>query len=73
LLAPGTVPGRVTVYTEAAIKKLDDEKLFTENPIKTAKKEVKKENKEVKKKKVKSETKVKEKKDTNKKEEKKGN
>jgi len=41
LLAPGTVPGRVTIYSEAAIKKLDDEKLFTENPIKTVKKEVK--------------------------------
>ena len=41
LLAPGTLPGRVTVYTEAAIKRLDDEKLFTDNPVKKDTKEVK--------------------------------
>jgi large subunit ribosomal protein L4e len=42
LLAPGTAPGRVTVYSDAAIKRIADEKLFTENPVKTAKKETKK-------------------------------
>lgn len=30
LLAPGTIPGRLTIYTEAAIKRLEKEKLFTE-------------------------------------------
>jgi len=66
LLAPGTSPGRLTLYTESAIKRLEDEKLFTNNPVR---KEVKKagkereENKEIKTKKeekTKQETKAKE-------------
>ena len=32
LLAPGAVPGRVTLFTEAAIEKLDREKLFYDKP-----------------------------------------
>lgn len=28
LLAPGTIPGRLTLYTESAIKKIEEEKLF---------------------------------------------
>ncbi|MFH1072939.1 MAG: 50S ribosomal protein L4 [Nanoarchaeota archaeon] len=31
LLAPGTHPGRLTIYTEAALRRLDKEKLFTES------------------------------------------
>lgn len=31
LLAPGTVPGRLTLYTESAVKKLESKKLFTQN------------------------------------------
>ena len=36
LLAPGYVPGRLTIFTDKAIEKLDKEKLFT--GIKIAKK-----------------------------------
>lgn len=32
LLAPGTIPGRLTIYTEAAIKRIEKEQLFTNNP-----------------------------------------
>jgi len=42
LLAPGTLPGRATIYTESAIKRLENERLFTNNPVK---KETKKEEK----------------------------
>ena len=31
LLAPGTVPGRLTLFTESAIERLDKEKLFYDN------------------------------------------
>ncbi len=31
ILAPGTVPGRVTIYTDLAIKELTDKKLFTKD------------------------------------------
>ena len=31
LLAPGTTPGRATLYTESAIKKITEQKLFTKN------------------------------------------
>lgn len=31
LLAPGATPGRLTLYTESAIKKMTSEKLFTKN------------------------------------------
>ncbi len=34
LLAPGTIPGRAIIFTESAIKRLEDEKLFTNNPVK---------------------------------------
>jgi len=34
LLAPGTMPGRATIYTESAIKRLEEERLFTNNPVK---------------------------------------
>lgn len=30
LLAPGAEPGRLTLYTEAALKRMDEEKLFTD-------------------------------------------
>ncbi len=52
LLAPGTIPGRATIFTESAIKRLEDKKLFTNNPVKkkTEKKESKKEEKKPKKK-----------------------
>ncbi|MBR9675763.1 50S ribosomal protein L4 [Candidatus Woesearchaeota archaeon] len=43
LLAPGTSPGRLTIYTEDAIKRLNEEKLFTNAIIKKVEKvEVKK-------------------------------
>lgn len=43
LLAPGTIPGRLTIFSEDAIKLLDKNKLFTNNPVKEEKKkEVKK-------------------------------
>ena len=54
LLAPGTMPGRATIYTESAIKRLEEDRLFTSNPVKKEKpkKEEKKvEEKEIKKKK----------------------
>lgn len=38
-LAPGAVPGRLTLYTEAAIKKIDAEKLFTDTKRVTKKEE----------------------------------
>ena len=41
LLAPGTAPGRLTLYTQAAIAKLEKEKLFTEQRAKPAKKATK--------------------------------
>ncbi len=34
LLAPGASMGRLTIYTEGAIKKINDQKLFTNNPVK---------------------------------------
>jgi len=34
LLAPGTIPGRLTVFTEESLDRLKKEKLFTKNPIK---------------------------------------
>lgn len=33
LLAPGTVPGRLTLFTESAIERLDKEKLFYNNTV----------------------------------------
>jgi large subunit ribosomal protein L4e len=38
LLAPGTIPGRLTIFSEDAIKLLDKNKLFTNNPVKEVKK-----------------------------------
>ena len=35
LLAPGTIAGRLTIYTEGSLKKMDKLKLFTNNPLKT--------------------------------------
>lgn len=35
LLAPGAIVGRLTIYTESSLKKIHDEKLFTNNPLKT--------------------------------------
>lgn len=35
LLAPGTIAGRLTIYTEGSLKKMEKQKLFTNNPIKT--------------------------------------
>lgn len=35
LLAPGAIAGRLTIYTESSLKKIGDEKLFTNNQIKT--------------------------------------
>lgn len=43
LLAPGTQPGRLTIYTEKAIEKLGKENLFYENQIPVKKEETKKE------------------------------
>ncbi|MBR9690074.1 50S ribosomal protein L4 [Candidatus Woesearchaeota archaeon] len=37
LLAPGADAGRATVYTDAALKRLTDEKLFTDNLVKKIK------------------------------------
>lgn len=68
LLAPGTMPGRVSIYTESAIKKLEEDRLFTNNPVK---KEVVKEEKKVEKKPVKKETKKTVKKETKKEDKKK--
>jgi len=65
LLAPGTVAGRATIYTESAIKKIEEERLFTNYPVK---KEIKKEEKKADGKEVK-EKKVAKKKVTKKKEE----
>ena len=39
LLAPGTLPGRMTIFTDSAIELLDKEKLFTEQMKKPEKKE----------------------------------
>lgn len=39
LLAPGAIAGRLTIYTEASIKKINDQKLFTNNPVKIEAKE----------------------------------
>jgi large subunit ribosomal protein L4e len=39
LLAPGTIPGRAAIYTEAAVKRLEEDKLFTNNPVKKPKEE----------------------------------
>lgn len=35
LLAPGAIAGRLTIYTEASLKRMEKEKLFTNNIIKT--------------------------------------
>jgi large subunit ribosomal protein L4e len=51
LLAPGTVPGRLTLFTEGAIKKLSDGKLFSKNfqgVVKSKKTDTKDAKKEVK-------------------------
>lgn len=58
LLAPGGVPGRITLFTQSAIQELNDKKLFTKNfkgesPVKEEKEVVKPEEK----KEVKSKTK----------------
>lgn len=42
LLAPGTHPGRATIFTTAAIDRLKNERLFTDNPVVQAKPELKK-------------------------------
>lgn len=42
LLAPGTLPGRMTIFTESAIEMLEKDKLFTEDMKKPEKKEEKK-------------------------------
>ncbi len=34
LLAPGAIAGRLTIYTESSLKKMHDEKLFTNNVLK---------------------------------------
>lgn len=34
LLAPGTNPGRLTIYTQSAIEKIDENKFFTDNIVK---------------------------------------
>jgi large subunit ribosomal protein L4e len=34
LLAPGAIAGRLTIYTESSLKKMEDEKLFTNNIVK---------------------------------------
>ncbi len=47
LLAPGTVPGRLTIFSEESINKLNKLKLFTNTPVKEEKTPVKK--KEIKK------------------------
>ncbi len=46
LLAPGAMPGRATIYTESAIKKIDEDRLFTNNPVKKPKEDKKVEKKE---------------------------
>ena len=38
LLAPGTIPGRLTVYTEDALKILEEKKLFTNEKVREDKK-----------------------------------
>ncbi|MBD3209307.1 50S ribosomal protein L4 [Candidatus Woesearchaeota archaeon] len=38
LLAPGAIPGRMTLYTEAAIKALTEKKFFTEQRVQPTKK-----------------------------------
>ncbi len=75
LLAPGTMPGRATIYTESVIKKLEEKRLFTNNPVKEEVKEkvIEKEEKETKKERkvkepIKKEIKEKEKKVAKKKE-----
>jgi large subunit ribosomal protein L4e len=40
LLAPGSIPGRLVIWSESAIERLDKEKLFTNTPV-TEKKEKK--------------------------------
>jgi large subunit ribosomal protein L4e len=45
LLAPGSVPGRLTLFTQSAIDRLDKEKLFHEKPKTAKKKEEKKQEK----------------------------
>lgn len=42
LLAPGGNPGRLTIFTEEAIKKMESENLFFNNPKKEVKAEIKK-------------------------------
>ena len=39
LLAPGAVPGRLVIWSEGAIERLDKEKLFTNNPVNTKEKQ----------------------------------
>ena len=56
LLAPGTMPGRLTLFTQSAIDKLEKEKLFYEKP-ETKKKKEKKEEEIKEKKEEKKETK----------------
>lgn len=41
ILAPGTVPGRLTIWSENAMQKMKDERLFTNNQIKKENKEMK--------------------------------
>lgn len=38
LLAPGAFPGRLTIFSEDAVSKLEKQKLFTNNPVKEVKK-----------------------------------
>jgi len=42
ILAPGNNIGRLTIFTEAAIERLEKERLFTDNPIISKEEEVKK-------------------------------
>ncbi|NOZ81214.1 MAG: 50S ribosomal protein L4 [DPANN group archaeon] len=39
VLAPGGVPGRMTLYTSAAIQKINTERLYTDHPLQHGKKE----------------------------------
>ncbi|MBN1502016.1 50S ribosomal protein L4 [Candidatus Woesearchaeota archaeon] len=49
LLAPGTRPGRLTIYTEDAIQRIKDERLFTDKPLKMS---IKKQEKVIQKKEI---------------------
>ncbi len=50
LLAPGTIPGRLTIYSQESIDKINKLKLFTNNPVKIKKEEAKQPAKQVEKK-----------------------